>query len=283
MRAPMRLPLRSLLLVITVAFSSASPAAPREIPFRFEDGFISLDVQIGRSARPLNFLLDSGAGASVMAIRTAERLGLELGEPQSVQGVGADAMAYTLSGVTGSASGVPVGDISLALDLQMADAICGRRVDGLIGIDFFRDRVVQIDYARRKLRLLSAAPEGATERLPLQIRNGVLCAPVAVNGSRPRLARLDTGCNDALHWVVPRHRLAREERGVSIGFVTNPRNLIVATVSLGGTTLPQTTTALHGRPMFPGEAGLLGNGALSRFTPTIDWRNRELLLHDRAN
>jgi predicted aspartyl protease len=38
------------------------------------------------SGEPLNFLLDSGAGASVLDLTVARRLGLELGESQNVQG-----------------------------------------------------------------------------------------------------------------------------------------------------------------------------------------------------
>jgi len=39
-------------------------------------------------------------------------------------------------------------------------------------------------------------------------------------------------------------------------------------------------TALHGAPLFPGEAGLLGNGILSQFLVTVDWSNHQVLLED---
>jgi len=45
-----------------------------------------------------------------------------------------------------------------------------RSVDGLIGADFFRDRVVEIDYTAQKLRVLATSPPAdATNAVPLEI------------------------------------------------------------------------------------------------------------------
>jgi len=171
----------------------------------------------------------------------------------------------------------------LAADLSMADAICSTPIDGLVGIEFFRDRIVQIDYEHSCLRLLDSPPTAdAVTRLPIDFRNGVVCVPVSVNGSQPRFIRLDTGCNDALHWVVPRSSGRQRERRVSIGFATDPRDFVLTDVVLGDHAVSHLETAIHAQPLFAGEAGLLGNGTLSRFVVTINWRDREVLLHDRA-
>jgi len=42
----------------------------------------------------------------------------------------------------------------LAVDLEKLSASCERNVDGLIGADFFRRRVVQIDFDAQKIRLV---------------------------------------------------------------------------------------------------------------------------------
>jgi len=251
-----------------------------EIPFHFTDGFISIEARVPQSAEPLNLLLDSGASASVLDLRAAQRLHLPFGKTESVRGVGVDAAAYHLRGVQATANGLPLAEIQLAVDLRSADDLCSRPVDGLIGVEFFKNRVVQIDYTHRQLRIISSSPAPGSERLPIKLLNGIMCVPVGVNDSTARWTRLDTGCNDALHWVIPRQGNHTDHGAVSIGFVTDPNDSTLTTVSLGSHALNPVETILHGHPLFPGEAGLLGNGVLSQFTVTVDWPHRQVLLED---
>ena len=53
--------------------------AARVIPLEYRDGLIWVKVRTSTSAAPLNFVLDSGAGASVLNLPTAHRLGVRLG------------------------------------------------------------------------------------------------------------------------------------------------------------------------------------------------------------
>lgn len=266
----------AMLLVVTGAGATAS-----ELPFEFANGFIRIEARVAQSSEPLHLLLDSGAEVSILSLRSARRLQLKLGAETIVRGVAADAVAYRVNGLRATAGGMPLGRLSLVVDLPEVEHLCGAPVDGIVGLEFFRNRVVQIDYAARCLRILSQLPAGEPiERLPLLWQRGVLCAPVAVNGSQPRWTRLDTGCNDALHWVVPRAGANAQRRGMSIGFITDPWDTTLATVALGGQVISPVKTALHGRALFSGEAGLLGNALLSRFgVVTIDTVRHQLLLH----
>lgn len=273
------------LLLSVFAVGSSAASGVDEIPFFFTDGFICLQAHLAQSTETLNFLLDSGAGASVLDIRTARRLHLKMGAPQTVQGVGSEAVAYRMDGVKASTGNVCLANLPLAVDLSKADTLCDRPIDGLIGIDFFKDRVVQIDYVKHCLRLLKPgkpAPQAVVERLPMKMQNGIVCVPVGVNESKPRWTRLDTGCNDALHWVVPRPLATKAPREVSIGFVTDDRDTALTSVTLGGRTMSNVKTALHGEFLFPGEAGLLGNGVLSQYLVTVDWPHHEVRLQDRV-
>lgn len=269
-------PVRSLLpSTILALFLFAFSAGAREIPFEFVDGYILLHARV--NAQPVTLILDSGASASVLSIEAAHRLHLALGHGQPVDGVDAGAMAFEMETATPTVEGYPLGECAMAIDLRNAAELCSEHVDGLIGADFFKGRVTQIDYAGRRLRLLGKAPaEG--ESLPLRARNGVFCLPVSVNGSKPRWTRLDTGCNDALHWVVPRTEPTRQRRGVSIGFITDSNDETLVSVSLGRLHLPHVETALHGQPIFPGEAGLLGSEVLSQYRVTIDARSGRIFL-----
>lgn len=270
------------LLAVFFAFSAKAETQPVEIPFTFTDGFIRIQARVPQSPEPLCFLLDSGAGASVLSLRTAQRLHLPLGKTENVRGVGVSAAARHLTGVDATASGVLLSNVSLAVDLSAANELCSRPIDGLIGVGFFKDRVVQIDYARRVLRITASAPAAAAERLPVKVMNGIMCVPVGVNDSSVRWTRLDTGCNDALHWVIPRSTGRGDHNAVSIGFVTDTEDTSLTSVSLGKRALHPVKTALHSSPLFPGEAGLLGNGILSQFVVTVDWPNRQVLLADAS-
>ena len=70
------MPRTALILFLTILASLAVPAmaAPAvEIPFRFTDGFICIEARLDKGGEPLTLLLDSGAGASVLSLRTARR------------------------------------------------------------------------------------------------------------------------------------------------------------------------------------------------------------------
>ena len=242
-------------------------AGAQEIPFEFVDGYILVHARV--NAHPVTLLVDSGASASVLSLSSARRLHVPLGDPLPVDGVNAGALAFQIGPITAEARGLVLSQMTLATDLSNAAQLCSVPVDGLIGADFFKGRMVQIDYASQRLRLLDKVDAGG-QSLPLRAMNGVLCLPVSVNGSRPRWTRLDTGCNDALHWVVPRLTEAPEPRGISIGFITNTDDETLVSVGLGRLALQSVAVTLHGRAIFPHEAGLLGSEILSQYRVTID-------------
>jgi hypothetical protein len=267
------------LIFAVIFFALIGAASAVEIPFKLRNGFICLEARVEQRREPLHLLLDSGAGTSVFSLRTAQEMGLKFGPAQPVRGIHTRAAAYPISALRPTTGGVVLPGMALAVDLTVADRLCRRRVDGLIGADFFADRVVQIDYARRRLRLLPpGSASGAGERLPLRIHNRIACVPVAVNGV-PGWVRLDTGCGDALHWVAP--GIGAMTSGGRVGHISDPRDAVRATVTLGAQPIPKVRTFLHGTALFPGEAGLLGHGLLSQFLVTVDWPKRQLVLGPR--
>jgi len=270
------------LLVSSIA-SQAQSLPPVEIPFDFVDGFILIKAHIDSRPGSLTLLLDSGAGSSILSLRAARRLHLKLGTQQKVEGVDAEAVAYNIEPLAVSAEGITLSTIPLALDLHNADQICSRPIDGLIGIDFFHGRITQIDYAAHKIRLMLDAPAETTASvLPIHDINGMMCVPVAVNGGKPRWTRLDTGCNDDIHWVIPRTQERKHREAMSIGFITDSSNNAESTVRLGDQVVDHVQACLHGKPIFPGEAGLLGSGILNQFTVTIDAPGHQLILAQAA-
>lgn len=246
---------------VMLFFCSAIHAA-QTIPFEYRDGLIWVKVRTDFSSTPLNFLLDSGAGKSVLNLQTAIRLGVGLGAPMKVQCVGAAANAWRVEGFRATLCGISVCHDLLALDLRETSELCSRPIDGLLGQDFFRGRIVQIDFKAGCIRFLNEAnASNYCAVVPLKLHRDAMCVPVCINGSKPKWTRLDTGCDDTLHWVG----------GVDGHYKKT-------SVQVGEETIRNVRTTTHQSAIFSGEAGLLGNGVLSNYRVTIDAVNRKLLL-----
>lgn len=241
---------------------SGTSQAAQVIPFEYRDGLIWVKVRTESSAAPLNFLLDSGAGESVLSLETAHRLGVRLGSPVKVQCVGTTASAWRVEDFQASVSGISVCSSPLALNLRDTSELCSRPIDGLLGQDFLRGRIVQIDYKAGCIRFLDEADDSnCCAVVPIKMNYDAMCVPVSMNGSKPKWTRLDTGCDDALHWVGGRSGIYMR-----------------ASVQVGEEVIANVSTTLHRTAIFPTEAGLLGNGVLSNYRVTIDAVNQRLLL-----
>jgi hypothetical protein len=275
-----------ILAVILCSIFLGLPAAraATEIPFAFRGGMIWVKVRVASQETALNFLLDSGAGRSVVNLGTAERIGVKLGARETVQGVDGRCAAYRVEHFAATvANEISVPGNVLALDLSRVSASCGARIDGLLGADFFRDRIVQIDFAAQKLRLLETreiASSGA-QVLPLARRNDALCVRVGVNRNAPQWMRLDTGCSSALEWVVTDAK-SRRASGTSVATAAGSDEHIHTDVLLGSERIFAVKTGVHRQPIFSGESGLLGNGLLSKFRVTVD-AGKSCVLLSRIN
>ena len=274
-------PPRRLRFILTLALLLCANRlfAATPIPFQFRDGMIWLKVAVAGKSEPLNFLLDSGAGASVLDLAAAKRLGLQLGARQNVQGVHSRSVAFRVESFIARTASVAIPSSLLAVDLSGPSRACHQRIDGLLGADFFRDHIVQIDFAAQTIRLLQRDEVNAAgcEILPLTTRNDALCARVSVDGNAPEWLRLDTGCNTALEWVVTgdkAKKLGLTTLGLSAGSVPE----FHTAVQLGAQRIAAVKTGIHTAQMFAGEAGLIGNGLLSRFQVTVDADKARMLL-----
>ena len=254
-------------LALFLAVSAHSETA-NEIRFQYRDGLIWLKAKVPGKTASLNFLLDSGAGVSVIDLEQVHALGKRIRDPESVQGVSGRALAYHVDDFQANCEGVALPKSLLAINLRAISQRCHRPIDGVLGMDFFRGRIVQIDFAAQRVRLLERNSQGLAdgEILPFKICNDAFCVPVRVAENPAQWARLDTGCDACLDWVVSKGR-DRRHRMSTPGVPGAPG--VMTTVQIGKQRFV-VAAALHEEPMFSGEAGLLGNGLLSKFRLTID-------------
>lgn len=274
----------SLFLATAIIGAVAVHAQPQslssvEIPFKYRDGQIWLRVTVPRASEPLHFLLDSGAAASVLDQQTARRLGLKCVERVNIRGVRTSASGYWTSPLSFRVGEIPLSQKFLAVDLQKLSRATARPVDGLLGADFFRGRIVQIDYAAETIRLLPATPSARNAQvLTLRNRRGAMRVPIRVNGSEAKWVRLDTGCASALHWVTSSRPSAESSCQISIGLAEISVPYVETSVQIGEERFTAVRTGLHEKAIFSGEAGLLGNELLERFRLTVDAPRRRVIL-----
>ncbi|HEX5399907.1 MAG TPA: retropepsin-like aspartic protease [Verrucomicrobiae bacterium] len=273
----------SVLLVCFAIFGgaqAASPSSTAAIPFQYSEGLLWVQIEVPQSIRPLNFLFDTGAEISVINADTAATLGLSAGRKIQVQGVETITTGHWPVKLSAKAGNVELPAKYLSLDLSQLSHSCSRPLDGLLGADFIKGKVVEIDFQSRLLRFMDkVSPAKSDINLPLKESGKCFCVPVRVNHQPQQWVRLDTGCATALQWVTSDPGVCTKSEKPAIGLAGLSIPQTQTTISLGGKQFDQIPTGVHSRAIFSGEAGLMGNDLLSRFkTVTIDTKSNRVVL-----
>ena len=260
-------------------------SAQTAIPCEFSHNVVWLKVNMPGQARTLDFLLDTGAAVSVLDLGSARGLGVKLGGVQAVSGVGGMSAAYEVDHFAAEVGGVRLPDRWLAVNLANVSRACGRHIDGLIGADFLRRQVVQIDFAAGRIRFLTGAEVAAgSVVLPARISNGCACVQASIDGVTGQWLRIDTGCDKALLWAASSSKAAAMRHTPSLATTAGSDSASTTTTQLclGGRQFDAVETSLRASALFPGEAGLVGNRLLSKFRLTLDFAHRRVVLDHAA-
>ena len=182
--ASMRKPL--FLILCFSLFSSASAQTvstrrgivirPQVISIQLgERGHIFIPIRVNNS-EPLWFVLDSGSSSTVLNKRLVEKLKLKVEAVGEAEGGGGAEEAVLTSGVTLNLSGIRLTNQQVpAIDFKGLEASLGRNIDGLLGYDFIRLLVVEVDYEAGVVRTYNAATyryRGRGESLPITTEDG---------------------------------------------------------------------------------------------------------------
>lgn len=156
--------------------STAATNAPVTIPFELVTRHIMLKVRINNS-RPLSFVFDTGDKVCVVDTEVAKELGLKMEGQLRVGGAGADTLpASFIKEATWSLAGLDgfTQPVALTMPLGRMAARFGQDFDGIIGSDFIRQFVVEVDYQDRVLKLYDKDKfnySGAGEAIPIQLNS----------------------------------------------------------------------------------------------------------------
>jgi hypothetical protein len=259
---------------------AGSPLPTDALPFEYAEGLLWVQVEVPQSARPLNFLFDTGAEISVVNADTAAALGLAAGSEIQVQGVEAATTGHWPVQLAAKAGGMALPTKYLSLDLSRLAHSCERPLDGLLGADFMQGKVVEIDFSTHLIRFREKISPAKTDiELPLKASGQCFCVPLRVNHGAKQWVRLDTGCATALQWVTTGAGVSAKSTKPAIGLAGLAIPQAQTTITLGGKQFDQIPTGLHPHAIFTGESGLLGNAFLNNFkTVTIDTKSARLVL-----
>jgi predicted aspartyl protease len=259
------------------------------VPFELVRSLIILTATLG-DASDLHFLIDTGGDPSAVDLSAARRLGLPLDTTVSgeASGVGGGRVKIYPAKITRLRIGtLDIPEIeALAVDLSSVSRRLGLEVAGILGFSFLQDRIVEIDFPGRRLRLLSDARAYARDaiRVPLKTteddRTPLLERVVYVNG-RSLPVSLDTGSNLTLE-VFPNARRvlgpALWEAEAKAGSVLGARgeaavrHVEVDSIAIGQWKLETRAVTLSDRsPDNATRMGNLGSGSLLSFVLTLDY------------
>ena len=284
------------------ALLQQAPTTAVSIPFELAVRHVVVKGTINKS-RPLAFVLDTGANRAIVRLDVAKELGLSLHGNVRTGGAGAGSQqgflvrdaTWSLAGLDGFAQ-----PVTLALPFRDLPSGMGRDIDGIVGGEFIRQFVVELDYQARSMTLhdpKTFAYNGRGQTLPIELNsNGhpVLKATITLAGGEaieaPFVLDIGSGLAIALHSpFVAEHNLpppdAKIIRAIGMagaGGKSHGRIGRVEALTIGSLTIKSPITMFSedkgGAFANAALAGNLGAQIASRFRMYLDYGRLRIIL-----
>jgi len=184
----------------TATFSPSSA----KVKFRLAGGaqpLILLPVHVN-SRGPFEFILDTGAGTSLLSSELAKQLAVKIIGSKEGQSAGGK-VAVSLAKVGSLAVGeTKLGNVDVGIvDLAHIGRTVGAKIDGDLGYNFLKHFRITINYHECELRLdnpkrVEAFARGAQTEIPIRLANPakpLILVDVYANGRGPFQFAIDTG------------------------------------------------------------------------------------------
>ena len=274
-------------------------------PFELYGNHILVAVRIN-NLLPFRFYLDSGAGVNLINTRTAEKLGLKSRGSVNIAANGGTGSGSFIENATVELGGVKAADqLVVSAPLEDLNEYAGRDVSGIIGNNFIKNFVVEIDYANQTLIFhdpknynLAAEPDAVA----LKMRRGTpfvkaelsLDGKTVITDSFP----IDTGSGGILSLnkpfaekhrvlqIVPKTSVSEGAGGAGLGGELRKTDVRISSIKIGKYTLDQPVIGIledkNGKSASP-YIGLIGTDLLRRFTVVLDYQSERMLLEPNAD
>jgi hypothetical protein len=271
-----------------------------EVPFELISNHIYLKAEVNDSLY-LNFLLDTGAQSSYMDLSKALELKIKKVDKEKVK--------RTRCSVNDSLfkfDSIRIGNLMifdqdvLGIFLSPLFTFEGTELDGILGYDFFKRFVVEIDYANQILTIhepdkFNYAGEG--EVLPITLEWDIPKIKGAVDGKNEGMFQIDTGSRNSLEFYAPfikKHKFLEKHPKyleTPIGFgITGPIEGVVGRIESfqwGSFLIKSPVTGFYLEDESPyGSAmiaGKIGGGILKKFKVIFDYPHYRVILEKNTN
>lgn len=274
-----------------------------EISFEFVRNQIFLPVYL--KEKKFYMLLDTAVAPSAIDLTIAKKLGFALETDNASQSAGRGnnpVAVYPTKFTNLRLGGKGLNDIeAVAVDLSHLSKKIGRPIHGILGYSFFNDRIVQIDYPSRKVRLLQVPIKINTQnkcvetsQIPLEFvpNDTAPLIKIMVNGQSVSVS-VDTGSSltlelfpEAVKQLELEQVLKEAQKGTIRG--ANGEAEVYTTrldsISFGDFVLKRPlVTFADPKYLTDVRRGNLGNGFLQNFVLTFDYKNKKITLQNRRS
>jgi predicted aspartyl protease len=274
-----------------------SAGAVEEISFEYRFHHLFVPARIAGYRSELLFLLDSGAGMTVVDSAIAAAMSLPHGG--TMPGAGAGGMTnFTMTRIPG----LTIGRIEFTKQTAMSFPVSGLlkelegiEIGGILGYDFLSRFVTRIDFERKVLSFFdpdSFVPPSGAAAIDAPLVHNIFTLPASLDGARGTFF-LDTGANSSLLYgsFVDSTGIARGRRTLPIairgaGGEEEAALCRFDSLTIGGDVLARPVFAImrggKGIGALKNLAGIIGNDILEHFNVTLDYRKQRVLLEKNA-
>jgi len=289
----------------TPNFRFANGQRALKIPFDIDDnGHVFLRVRVNGS-EPLWFGFDTGAEGTLISEQKAKALGLKLRGNMKATGSGEGEVDFSVAkGVSFSLPGVKLFYKEVGvLPLEFDSAVPGQTISGLLGYDFIKRFVVEVNFAERVINLYNPRSyryRGKGQSIPIRMmdNNPYIAATVVLPGLSPvkGMFLLDSGAGQDVAFnrpYVEAHDLLKtaqqttEAQTAGIGGNSKVRIGRATKIEIGRLSIDNPTVlfslAEKGDDASPIGAGFIGGRLLQKFQVVIyDQTRKRVILEPPA-
>jgi len=273
-------------------FAFINSKSAENIPFSFIEKHIYLEVEV--AGKKSLWVLDSGAGISIMDDHFARELGLEPTGNLKGQGAG---NAVEISFVTMPAYQLPgikfysqkIGCLELR---PMFRKVLGFEIDGILGYDFLSRLVTRIDYSAEKISFYHPAHfkyTGKGKIVKTPIRDNFFSLPLSVDGKYEGQWRLDLGAGDeSFHYPIAEEQGFLDRSGIltlsrGAGGEISEKTVRFQSMEVAGFIIKEPLISFPSKPVVGSFSekefmGNVGNTLLRNFVLYLDYDKQQVIL-----
>lgn len=270
-------------------------------PFEMIGSYVVLEVKINNST-PLKFILDSGIRQTLITeLFEDDKVDLNYNDTTELQGLGNE---YVLKALLSDNNLLKVGRLQmkkstvvfLQSDMFNLSAILGQKINGILGVEMFKNHVVDINYGTMRINIYD--PEGFIasdkyEWIPMETsalsKMFIQINVKEVNGESYKKLKvlLDTGAETSA-WLQTMTKDAVKASDKSIygvigeglngeilGSFSRLQELCIGSYCIPNPIVAFPDSAAIGEALrMPGRDGTVGSQILKRFNMIFDYRNK---------